>query len=99
MLEHPEGCPDCGCTDGQCWIHDDQVCLACGYGRSATQTLAFIRERQCPPDRLAGYLADKTSAAVLIETAERELREARSHIDSLTALLAAATLRLSEGAR
>lgn len=99
MLEKLESCPDCGCTDGQSWVYDGQVCLACGYGRSATQTLAFVRERCCPPDRLANYLADKTSAAVLIEAAERELSEARAHIDDLTALLAAATLRLKEGAR
>ncbi|QGZ33947.1 hypothetical protein [Stappia indica] len=98
MLEHPEGCPDCGCTDGQSWIHDDQVCLACGYGRSATQTFAFIRG-PWRPEGLPRALADKTSAVVLIEAAERELREAKSHIDSLTVLLAAATLRLSEGAK
>lgn len=89
-------CSVCGCHDERTWIYDEQVCLACTPGKSAKQARPA---EFCERPGLPAFLADKTSAAVLIETAERELREARVHIDSLTALLAAATLRLKEGAR
>lgn len=112
MSEKLESCPDCGCTDGQSWIYDGQVCKACGCGMSAAMAVGIcgilttadadgISQKFLQPEDLVrpDALAGKTDPSVLINIAERELRAARSHIDSLTALLAAATLRLSEGAK